>query len=972
MAHTRSDAEDTVEKKRLDQKRINHYLSEKSITEARDLIRKIKKQGQGEDARSISKMDTKLSIPVLLRILLELAGIYNRELAQAAGKQTENLQEIRSSLAVIDDALCIFGETDRVLNLDPVHKTAYLWTLKSKVKHIVGELQKLAVDVQKVEMTKATKPLWEEASLYLLGIYKKTADKIKKVRPCHRVLASIPPSTENFDQLPVHKYNANYIRYSDKLYYLNQDEEIFTKIEMTREKCVQFDVSSPPRALTDKQLKKIASLTQHQVPKSAHLVVMTSPDGQDDMSDLAFLKPKAAYVRRGDGLYYVNKDTKECVKLEFKKDDGLKKFDKELEVESGLRPFTEAELNGIETLTGHSHSLAKVAFREDNGSFDTADVEDSVFKKATGGALTKMDISLYYLQAAKVINHLLSEFDKSNKKTVELRQTAPVQVPNPGKVRGGIPAGKPVIPRAFTIGAVPAKQVKVASSVMPEKEVEPAAVKVVEAVTVVEPAVTESTAPVVEVKPVVHVVAETESVTQTVAVHETPVETVVTAKPVESVIVETPVAVVVEPVVEAVQTVEPVVVEQAADVDSLRQSNEISQSAEEVEGELSVIEPSVVSVVDVEAVAPGVTDLPSAYIESNMRTIEEHGKYIFSVAVEKKDEEFLREISDVINDVLSNPLVDELKKHADSNSAVRLTNFEAALKAHHLTPSQKAALLNFRDDAIEEINKYLNEKNSLFNYVYKAHDKVARDTIAKMNATEDTEDHLNAVLRLHRDVYKGKSITLYGYTTSVLLMALERLCPQDVDLNLSGKTSILADDESSVTLQIEVSSDHKEFLQKIVDIVNDMLNNPLVSLLKKDQFSSNERLRISSFQSALASLRFTFTPVERVMLSTFREDAIAVLEIYQKSSLWPTHYHAAAAAIEHLNEVKDDLREQVITMIRLHREMYAQKSDKLYKGIHELLMNTLQMLCPKPPRQVFEQQNNQTAAKDAVTQCQMK
>lgn len=993
MVQSRADAEEAVEKKRLDQDRITHYLKDKSITDTRNQIIQIIKAGSGGEARTISLMDTKLSFAVLLRIFLELDGVYKRELAQAqaAGKPQDYLLKIQKTLAVIDDAVCIFGETHRVL-LMTFGKLPYLATLKSKVNHIVAELKKLVIDSNNIEITEQAKPLWQEASLWLYSIYKKTADKIKKQRPCHRVVSTLIPSQENLDKIPLIKHNASYIRYSDKLYYVNQDENINTEIKMTREKLVRFDVSST-RALSDKELKLIATLTQHQGPKLSHLVVMTSPEGEFDMSDLLFLRPKSAYVRRGNDLYYVNKDTKSYVKLDFNNNDGLKRFDKELKVASGLRPLTESELVDVTTITGHAHSRAEVVFRLEDDTFDYADPEDVPFKKATGGKLTKMEISLYYQQAVEIINRLIAAFDaRLVKKPEELRQSAPAQIPNLGKTKTPVSIGptKINLPRAATLGSAPAKPVKAPVSPVVEKKPEPVVVK--PAAPVVKQPVVSVTAETMEetvvitkpVAPVVSVTAETYEENVVTTKPETPVvnepvvsvtaetfeETVVTTQPVAPVVTQPVVTITAETFEETVVTEKPVqlVVEQAAEpvaqteiheaetvAADLRVSNESAVESEDAAAELSeVMEPSVVS--EVETVAIPVVAEPadiaqaSEQINSSMSVKEVGDNLVYSIAVAREHEEFLREIADVANDMMANPLVDALKQNIESEDKVKISTFAAALATHHLTPSQKASLSNFREDAISEINKYLYEKKSLFNYVRKAHKKSAEDSIAKLIATEDTEDHLVEVFRLNGEMFKKKSVDLYQYTSNALLMARERLCPNRLGHHLAGKTSIIDKDDETVMLQVEVSKDHSEFLQEIYDMVVDMTANPLLSLLKRDLYIKDDRLRISNLQAALQ--RFNFNPAQRAMLCNFRKDAIDVLESY-KEGWWPAHYQAAKETIDNLNdEAKaQDPREQIMIMISLYRDMYGQTSDKLFKGINKLLIDTLEMICPKPRSQ---------------------
>lgn len=962
MVQSRADAEEAIEKKRLDQERITYYLEDGDIGKTHDAVKLHIKQGKGDGSLAISLLDTKESFAVVLRIFLRLDAAYKKELAQAqaAGNQ-DHILKIQKTLAVIDDALCIFGETHRVLLLNYAYKLGYLMTLNSQVPRIIRELKKLVTDVHNIEITEQTKDLWKDASLWLFGIYKKTADKISEPRPCHRVLSTLPPLPENLGKIPLKKYNANYIRYSDRLYYVNLDEKINTEIKISREKLTQFDVSST-EALSEKQLKLITSLTQHHGPKLAHLVVMTSPEGEFDMSDLFFLKPKVAYVRRGDDLFYVNKETKELKKLDFNKSDGLTKFDKELKVASGLRPFTNQELDDIKAVTGHEHSRAKVAFRREDGKFEHADEEDKLFIKWTKRALSKMEVSLYYLRAVEVLNQLIRKLDKNPAN--DMRQSAPAQMPPLGKAKSGIQTGTIKLPRAATIGSAPAKPVRTAVSPVTAKKVEPVVVKAAE----VKPA-----APVVK-QPVVSITAETVE------------ETVVTEKPVVPVVKEPVVSITAETVEETIVTekpAEPVVLHVVAHKDE--ESATVTIAAKPVEAVVEELRVSDESLIDTEEAAVDVSEVMEPFvvaeeiiaipdvtepdasvkageqINSDMSIKQVDDNLVYSIEVDREHEEFLRDIADVANDMMANPLVDKLKLNIESNDDVKISTLAAAITTHHLTPSQKASLSNFREDATAEINKYIYEKKSLFSHVGNAAYKSdAEETIKKIWANEDTEEHLLEVLRLNDKMKNKKNPTrLYAYTSAALLMARERLCPNHQGHHLAGKTSIIEKDANTVVLQVEVSKEHAEFLQEIYDVVVEMTANPLVSLLKRDLYTNDDRLRISNLQAALS--RFPFKPGQKAMLCNFKKDAIGVLEKYTEG-WWVTHYQAAKNTIDSLNDdtKAQDPREQIIIMINLYRDMYGKTSDKLLKGINKLLIDTLEIICPKP-----RSQKNELAAKQA-------
>src|SRR3990167_1843894 len=359
------------------QEEINTYLSDQKITNTHKGIVSRANEGKFQQSTNISKMDTKESIPVVLRFLFHI----QRTLQDELGK-SESQDLVTQTLGVVHGAICTFHETVVTLNLGPGKKLAYLRALDSE--QTIMELEHLVSEIRKITVTPATEKLWDEVALWMDGIYRRTADKIKKgPKPCY--FATVPESSQAFDAsaLAIKRSHAAYVRAGDTLWYVDNERNVVTEIKISKDKMQQFE----------------------------QIVV-------------------------------------------------------------GDRCYTDHELQRIAKITGHEHPKIIVPLRNADGSFPRVDLlEDGVLYKATNYKLTKMEISLYYHQAASTIANLLEHF-KVKKVAVPARPIAkPIVLPD---VK---PAVKPVA--ILVAKPVVAPVIKKVTDPVVEKVVEPAVEKVV-------------------------------------------------------------------------------------------------------------------------------------------------------------------------------------------------------------------------------------------------------------------------------------------------------------------------------------------------------------------------------------------------------------------------------------------------------------------------------------------------------------
>ncbi len=179
MAQNRA-ISDRKEALRLPAERVNFYQKDSEICKNRQAISALPKKLEMQ--KEIAKHPAEISLPVILQILLQIKN--NLESPGAENSNNAPDQSLAESLEVLESAIVIFGETDRVQRGSLGDKKAYIKKLLDDAKvtgqHPFIELERLVNEVAKIQITENTKDLWAELAIWMEGLYKRTADKIEE------------------------------------------------------------------------------------------------------------------------------------------------------------------------------------------------------------------------------------------------------------------------------------------------------------------------------------------------------------------------------------------------------------------------------------------------------------------------------------------------------------------------------------------------------------------------------------------------------------------------------------------------------------------------------------------------------------------------------------------------------------------------------------------------------------------------
>ena len=189
MAQNRAVSE-KAEQLKLSDARIQFYKTDSVICANRTAISKLTSKLAMQ--KEISKKPAEASLPVILQILLEVKSrLVGQGVVVGSAQNNNNVaalpslsEEIVKTLAVIDNTTTILGETDRVQRGSLGEKKAYIKKLLDDAK-LTGEnpfveLENMVKDVDNLSMTDETVKLWAELSIWLEGLYQKTAKNIKQ------------------------------------------------------------------------------------------------------------------------------------------------------------------------------------------------------------------------------------------------------------------------------------------------------------------------------------------------------------------------------------------------------------------------------------------------------------------------------------------------------------------------------------------------------------------------------------------------------------------------------------------------------------------------------------------------------------------------------------------------------------------------------------------------------------------------
>lgn len=179
--------------------RENHYRTSGVISKFRDTINSL--DTDTEKTSTIAATDCEESVPALIRILLEIRDVFIKQKQAIINSNVDNnnnnnnvelvthprakrLAKIDGTLVSLSKALNIFGEADRVLQeLKKINPLLHPVKAYDLVKHINKDdtlkgLVDLVNNSKNIYVTNDTIKLWKEVTIYLCGIYRRTADKI--------------------------------------------------------------------------------------------------------------------------------------------------------------------------------------------------------------------------------------------------------------------------------------------------------------------------------------------------------------------------------------------------------------------------------------------------------------------------------------------------------------------------------------------------------------------------------------------------------------------------------------------------------------------------------------------------------------------------------------------------------------------------------------------------------------------------
>lgn len=191
---------DVLDEVTISPDRENNYRTSPVISKFRDTINGL--DTDTEKTSTIAATDCEESVPALIRILLEIKTEFlkqkqaiisggsndnNNNLDLANHPRAKRLAKIEGTLLSLSKALNIFGEADRVLQeLKKINPLLHPVKAYDLVKHINKDdtlkgLIDLVANSKNIYVNDATIKLWKEVTIYLCGIYRRTADKIPHV-----------------------------------------------------------------------------------------------------------------------------------------------------------------------------------------------------------------------------------------------------------------------------------------------------------------------------------------------------------------------------------------------------------------------------------------------------------------------------------------------------------------------------------------------------------------------------------------------------------------------------------------------------------------------------------------------------------------------------------------------------------------------------------------------------------------------
>ena len=278
----------------------------------------IKSKPQDNRHEVIKTKDAKEVLPVILQILLDIKSRLPQELFNAANEQSHQ-SPLAATAGVVNDAIMIFAETDKVQKDGILNARGYITNLFAEAKARGG----CAVLVSDVDVMKSA-------------------------------VAALDIST-----------NDAYARQGSRLFYINKACNEATEVKIKYSKITAFDEvveckqeASVLNAAAIKNVNKITShkrkgLTVKEDAPNECTFIQSGPTIQEFLEGFP-IPANEAYFRHGSQLFYINKAFNVYTEIEIKP-AYLKKFDDTFKPSDVSRMLDEKELDLVKSITGHAH-----------------------------------------------------------------------------------------------------------------------------------------------------------------------------------------------------------------------------------------------------------------------------------------------------------------------------------------------------------------------------------------------------------------------------------------------------------------------------------------------------------------------------------------------------------------------------------------------------------------------------------------
>lgn len=169
-----------AEELRLSDQDIANYKTNDAIVKYRKKIKDIDKKLSR--LSEIAKHRAEENIPVILQILINIKELLAPLIINLPNDNNGAPSKLQNTLTIVENAIVIFGETDKVQKKALAKKHAYIKNLLKEAKdnqvNPFAELETLVMNVKELQMTENTCDLWEELSIWMEGLYKHNANGI--------------------------------------------------------------------------------------------------------------------------------------------------------------------------------------------------------------------------------------------------------------------------------------------------------------------------------------------------------------------------------------------------------------------------------------------------------------------------------------------------------------------------------------------------------------------------------------------------------------------------------------------------------------------------------------------------------------------------------------------------------------------------------------------------------------------------